>query len=455
LINCLPPKRLHLLTSRSGKLQLELQARGKEHIILIQEEPDGQTELSGQLNLKLLKEPEQVSHVKIRLKGIVRTLVMKSHASGRHPISDELTFLESSTTLYSSNSFLPSNESTDPNKLFGNFEFPFKLCVPARITHYTPTTLPGGQTQPIPLSRPIRPPPSFMLSSQNSSPLERKSSIISTQSPPLIVGTSHTGSSIGGDNQSVNGAAAMTGSGGGSFGEVSCRYFIKVTLGRKGLLKFNERWIIPVVFVPRQITPSISRLRELHLTTREEEEGGRIPHSDVDPEGWNESGKYLMKRSIKKPSSSNTSFFRSSSSSSGVAEILIEGKTIRGQKIERGDAGTPGGQSLLGIPFEVEVSTSRLDITGKLKPKNINVFLVQRTSITAQKLTNAQDVVVSRATSMHPFGISGGDPEGEPFNNGIGWKVKFGGNIKLPPHLGVSFRAPNLSVTYVLCFSIK
>ncbi|GAA5932257.1 uncharacterized protein JCM15063_001172 [Sporobolomyces koalae] len=411
----LPPKRLHLLASRTGKLHLELQARGREHVILIQDEPDGPTTLAGTLKV-LLREPETVTHVKVRLKGIVRTLVMKAHASGRHPVSDEVTFHEASSTLYQyhAEGFLPSNESSDPTKLLGTFAFPFSLTVPAQITHYTTSNLPASA--PMPLARPVRPPPSFMLDAQQT-PNQRRNSIISTQSP------------------------AASGLGTGGF-EVSCRYFIKVTLGRKGLLKMNERWIIPVVFVPRQITPIISPLRELALRTA----GTRPPHSDVDPQGWTDSRKYVMKRTIKKPSISSWARI----GSGGTTEIEIEGRTIRGHKVERGDAGSPGGTG--SVPFEVVVKTNNAAITGKFAPNTINVFLVQRTAITAQRLTNAQDVVVATASSMHPFGPN---PDGEPLNNGSGWKAQYGGNVRLPPHLGISFRAPNLSVTYVLCFSIN
>ncbi|GAA5978770.1 hypothetical protein JCM5350_004816 [Sporobolomyces pararoseus] len=436
LISTLPPKRFHLLTSRSSKLSLSIPARGSQHVILIQELPDSSTLLSGTLTLNLPNPPgESISHLKIRLKGIVRTLVMKSHASGRHPVSDELTFLQDSKTLYNCDdpetSFLPGrNESVDPTKLVGIFKFPFELKVPSRITHYSITSLPGNtiNQKPIPLSTPIRPPPSFMLDSQtikNKSP----SSVISTQSP-----------------------------GGGGF-EVSIRYFLKVTLGRKSLLKMNERWIIPLVFVPRQNTPTISPGRYLALEQyyrQGQEEGSgssslRVPHSDQDPQGWTLEGKYKMKRSFKKPQSTWGGSLKRGGSS-GVADISIEGKTIRGNKIERGDAGSPGGKGL--VPFEVTVKTSSVKITGKFKPNMINVFLVQRTIITAQqRLSNQQDLVVAKATSMHPFRNS--DPEGESWNEGLGWRVDFGGNIQLPSHLGVSFKAPNLSITYVLCFSIN
>lgn len=331
-------------------------------MIMIQEEPDGKTDLQGVLKV-LLKEPETITHIKIRLKGIVRTLVMKAHASGRHPVSDEITFHESSTTLYTSvsDTFLPANESSDASKLLGTFTFPFSLSVPAQITHYTSSILPGAQ--PVPLTRPIRPPPSFMLESHRN-PAERSNSIITTQSP------SSNGLSTGGF-------------------EVSCRYFIKITLGRKGLLKLNERWIIPVVFVPRQITPPISPLRELALSRGGGEE--RPPHSDTDPSGWTEEGKYRMKRSIKKPGST----WRGKGG--GMADIEIEGKTIRGHKVERGDAGTPGGTGV--VPFEVRIRTSNVAVTGKFIPSMINVFLVQRTAITAQRLSESR----KRRFSFIPF----------------------------------------------------
>ncbi|GAA5960463.1 hypothetical protein JCM3765_003642 [Sporobolomyces pararoseus] len=438
LVSTLPPKRLHLLTSRTSKLSLSLPARGSRHIILIQESPDSSTPLTGTLTLNLPNQPgESISHLKIRLKGIVRSLVMKSHASGRHPVSDEITFLEDSKTLYDSSASssdtttssgggsLPGNESIDPTKLVGVFKFPFELKVPSRITHYVPSSLPGNSTSPIPLSRPIRPPPSFMLDSQSTK--TTPSTVISTQSP-----------------------------GGGGF-EVSIRYFLKITLGRKSLLKMNERWVIPLVYVPRQTSPSISPSRylalEQHYCNQGEGEGGsssslRVPHSDVDPQGWTEEGKYKMKRTFRK---THPWGLKRGGLVGGVADISIEGKTIRGNKVERGDAGSPGGNGL--VPFEITVKTNQVGITGKFKPNMINVFLVQRTIITAQRLSNQQDLVVARATSMHPFRNS--NPDGESINEGLGWRVDFGGNIKLPSHLGVSFKAPNLSVTYVLCFSIN
>lgn len=91
-----------------------------------------------------------------------------------------------------------------------------------------------------------------------------------------------------------------------------------------------------------------------------------------------------MKRTIKKPSHLSWTN-RKGSSGSGTAEVELEGKTIRGNKVERGDAGTPGGTGV--VPFEIRVRSSNVGVTGKFKPNMINVFLVQRTAITAQRLS--------------------------------------------------------------------
>lgn len=80
-----------------------------------------------------------------------------------------------------------------------------------------------------------------------------------------------------------------------------------------------------------------------------------------------------------------------------MADIEIEGKTIRGHKVERGDAGTPGGTGV--VPFEVRIRTSNVAVTGKFIPSMINVFLVQRTAITAQRLSESR----KRRFSFIPF----------------------------------------------------
>lgn len=71
-------------------------------------------------------------------------------------------------------------------------------------------------------------------------------------------------------------------------------YFLKVTLGRKGLLKSNERWVVPIVYVPRQHDPPLSDQRMLATAA-----GLAIPGPLVDPGGW--SGKkvrHVVKRGL-------------------------------------------------------------------------------------------------------------------------------------------------------------
>lgn len=151
---------------------------------------------------------------------------------------------EDAATLYSTttSTVLPAgNLSSDPLKLQGTFEFPFKLHLPSRVARI-PEELPADGT---PLrSTWLTLPPSFVLSGE------------------------------------ANGGAR-----GSEW--ASCRYFLKVTLGRKGLLKSNERLIVPIIYLPRGREPRTSPLRTLALSQ------GRTPPGPLeDPSGW--AGKYVL-----------------------------------------------------------------------------------------------------------------------------------------------------------------
>jgi hypothetical protein len=116
------------------------------------------------------------------------------HGSGRHPVTDESVIWEDSKQLWDPEIFLASNESTDPTKLQGTFTFPFKLVIPGRVAG-SPNAVGAS------LRRPRPTPPSFVLS-----------------------GTAN--------DVSVGKGAEWA----------SCRYFVKVTMGRRGLLKVH--WIL-------------------------------------------------------------------------------------------------------------------------------------------------------------------------------------------------------------------
>lgn len=148
-------------------------------------------------------------------------------ASGRHPVAEEVIFWEDAVDLWSESSGPPlASTSSDPSKLQGEFTFPFQLKLPAQITRVSAQ---GA-------SRKYSLPPSFVLSSDE-------------------------------------------GLGSGEW--ASTRYFVKVTLRRRGLLKANDRLIVPVMFLPRHKAPVGSVER-----TAAQREGRPVPGPTEDPAGW-------------------------------------------------------------------------------------------------------------------------------------------------------------------------
>lgn len=114
-------------------------------------------------------------------------------------MTDETRIHEDSLVLYdpTTDPFLPSNESSDPSRLQGTFTFPFRLHIPSRIA-----TLSGPSEAGTAATRRTRQtPPSFVLS--------------------------------GSANDASVGKGAEW---------ASCRYYLKVTLGRRGLLKVSSRF---------------------------------------------------------------------------------------------------------------------------------------------------------------------------------------------------------------------
>ncbi|GAA5987665.1 hypothetical protein JCM10908_007157 [Rhodotorula pacifica] len=450
----LPPRRPRRLQSKTGKLLLDLNERSggpssrsggthsnstSDRIIIIQEQPDGPTSISGVLTLQL-KDPEPITHVRIRLKGIVRTLVFKAHASGRHPVSDEVCFLEDSHPLWyrvdaqdGSVRLPPEGNMTNQaeynatGKLVGAMKFGFRVTIPARLTHLPETgQLLGTSTG---TARGIRPPPSFMLDGDTTSSSPSSSS--SSASPA---------------------AAAL-----GGF-EGSCRYYLKVTLGRQGLLKLNERWIVPVVFVPRQFRPvSPSPARELELarlpaassssTTTTSTTLNPALSSKQDPQGWTDPGKYVSRTALK----SSRAVFKSSSGGGGAQGwVRLEGRVPKPQRFVKGQGEL--------LEFEVQITCSDAASLARFTPATIAVSLLQRTVVSAQGISNTYDRIVLHANKVVPLGGSegytvrggggGGGKEGV-----VAYEIVYSGAIKLIPGLTSSFRAPNLQVAYLLCIT--
>jgi hypothetical protein len=147
--------------------------------------------------------------------------------------------------------------------------------------------------------------------------------------------------------------------------EGAVRYFFKVTLGRKGMLKVNERWVIPIVFAPRQRPPTYSPLRELALSSPHPPSS--LPSSREDPSGWTPPGKYTARETMR------AGVFRTK-----VGEIILEARVPRGKVVRA------GGEK---VEFEVSVTSSNPEQTGRFPPGAIQVSLVMKTSVTAQRLS--------------------------------------------------------------------
>ncbi|GAA5883301.1 hypothetical protein JCM3774_004143 [Rhodotorula dairenensis] len=416
----LPPRRPRRLESKSGKLVLDLEERGTaDRLVVIQDPPDAATSIRGTLTL-CLREPESITHVRIRLKGIVRTLVFKAHASGRHPVSDEVCFLEDSRPLWyrldpqaggpdasvvrppPAGNLTPTEVYAASGKLQGTMQFPFAVTIPARLTHLPET---GQPYEP----RPIRPPPSFMLDGDTTS------SSSSSTSPA---------------------AAAL-----GGF-EGSCRYYLKVTLGRAGLLKLNERWIIPIVFVPRQPVPvSPSPVRQhLALLAPPASAAPRLamPDSKNDPQGWTDPGRYVTRTAMKKS--------RFKSSGATVAGwVRLEGKVPKPQKFIKAHGEV--------LEFEVQITCSDAASLARFTPATIAVSLLQRVIVTAQGISNTYDNIVLRANRVTAIGGPGGYTV-RGVDGVVAHEIVYSGTIKLVPGLTTSFRAPNLQVAYLLCITL-
>ncbi|ORY87438.1 hypothetical protein BCR35DRAFT_38591 [Leucosporidium creatinivorum] len=373
----LPPQRLHVHISRSKKLELQVKARGEDHVVLSQTEVGGDVWIEGKL-VVTLPQPEQISFLRLRVKGVVRTMVMKVHGSGRHPVGDEVVICEDGEDLWTPEMTLLNNESVDPNKLQGTFTFPYRLKIPGRIRS-------AQGPDPTSPRRTRSTPPSFVLS----------------------------GNASEGGGKGVEWA--------------SCRYYLKVTMGRKGLLKVNERFIVPLVYVPRHSEPEMSAMRTVALA-----EGRPTPSPQDDPLGWNgQKIRHIVKRGM----------FAGKRAWYDAALLLPAPATFA---------------RLSTVPFAIKLTSSDPSTTTRFPLTSLTAYLVQRTHISAQGLSNAHDSVVAQGT-LEEDGPSEGsaverDREGEV--EPAVWEKRFKGSLSLSKAVGSSFRAPNLTVQFLVAIYI-
>ncbi|KAI8454608.1 hypothetical protein BY996DRAFT_4581722 [Phakopsora pachyrhizi] len=214
----------HIITSTSGKIQLTLFSPGhSRYPVLVQ---DLDQELRGELKLNLGEIAESFSEIRIKCKGVARTLVVRNQASGGNLINDEVVFMQHDQSLYQP-SILTSGES----KLSGTVKFPFRFQI-------SPNRLVRGSL-----------PPTFSL----------------TSAAPDSV-SANFGLAV---SQKVTEWASV-------------KYYVKVTLARRGILRSNERLFAPFVLLSKQTQPPIRSLTRLAAVNL----GLPIPNPSEDPDGW-------------------------------------------------------------------------------------------------------------------------------------------------------------------------
>lgn len=274
-----------------------------------------------------------------------------------------------------------ANRSADPSKLQGTHSFAFELHIPSHVSRPGPAGL---------ASERMRPPPSFTL---NTTPNDIEPS-----------GTEWA----------------------------SCRYFLKVTLGRRGLLKSNERWMVPVVYVSRQHEPPVSDARMLAQAA-----GQLIPGPLEDPGGW--AGKQIehpVKRGL---------FARGPAKQARYeAELLLP---------------TPAQFARTStIPFALRLTSTDPDLTTRFPPGSISIRVVQRAHVSAQGVSATHYLDVGQQADLIEDGPEdgvrieqGGDATQE---DGPVWGKRFRGQIRLSESVGASFTVPNLTVSFLVTVHI-
>ena len=346
----------HSYTSRSGRSTVRVTAPGDQHVVIVQSAPAPttlssvgpadsiRTPVRGEVDVDL-PVPEAITHIKLRVKALTRTLVIRTRPSA--PVMDEALLFEHSTTLWaadpdgvgSSTAEPPDgNVSSEPGKLQGKFTFPFELFVPARMA--------GARLVMDARERALR----------NSHEL---------MPPSFVLETSRNGPA----------AAAV-----GTDEWASCRFFIKLTVGRRGLFKQNERLVVPFVYVPWHEDPPMSPLRTHALLT------GQTPPGPVeDPSGY--AGRKL-RRDVHK---------------SKLAKF--------GAKVSRKSVASGGGvwfESIVLVPtplkyarlssidVAIKIASSDPSLTTRFPLESISVSLIQRAFLSARSFGEPVSAYTSR-----------------------------------------------------------
>ncbi|KAH8916637.1 hypothetical protein BT69DRAFT_1339985 [Atractiella rhizophila] len=383
--------RHHSFASRTGRLSLAVDSDTNHRapvFYLNSADSRGGFVVSGSVTLDL-RSPETIDALKIRVKGVVKTSVMRVHGGSgtRHPILDEVTFLDRGHTLFHTGAtpltypLAPSgtmppvertNQSSDPTKLQGTFVFPFSLHVKNTVQLVRPVLYAREGTE-------YELPPSFSLS-------------------------------MAGWEQ-ARGLQAIS-------ERASIQYYIKLTLSRHGLLRPNDRLFAPLIVLRNHPVPPISPPKLLTLRERGPVEeptcwAGRKQRQEV------RKGVVFGRR---------TAWYE-------VILMLPEPAIFSKDAI---------------IPYRVRIVSSSPKDTTTFPLNQIHVSLIQRCDIRAQNAPDHQETAVAIGQSVEEGNPDGEAINGPAIADGAVWGKRIRGEFHLKSKLAPSFKAPNLICDYLV-----
>lgn len=361
----------HIVISSSGKIQLTLFSPSQARYPVLLQGVD--EELRGELKLNLGEFGESFREIRVKLKGVVSTTVVRSQGTNTgNALQDEIVFLQLDQSLYQ-----PPLIATSEQRLSGTKTFPFKFYLP-----------PSSSNE-------VSLPPSFALTSSAPDPMAPFSR---ARLPSKTIEWA------------------------------SVKYYIKVTLARRGLLRSNDRLLAPFVLLSRQTQPpitSVTRQAAYNL-------GLPLPNPMEDPDGW--MGRKI-RQYIKIPSSYQT---RGQKSAWYEVMVLLPSPLCYGRNRP--------------LPYFLKFTSSDPSVTTDFAPSYFEVSLLQRATLTALGVSGTHENTLSKGTHR-PDGPNRGIHA--PSTASPHWSRRYEGELLLGTNAVPDFSCPNIVVQYYFNLTVS
>ncbi|KAK9893323.1 hypothetical protein P389DRAFT_22380 [Cystobasidium minutum MCA 4210] len=339
-------KYLHTISSPSHKIELTLESVGpKEYPVYIQ---DVCPVVTGKMRM-YVQGDENLHEVRIRVKGVATTTVLRTQHNSSRAIAEEEEFWYAGCTLWDAQ----SDDKKATSQLY--VDLPFTIPIPPMVS-------PSPRRKAYPM------PPSFILATTRSYDT-------------------------------------------GGIDSASIRYYVKITLARKGLLRPNDRLFAPIVYYTRARDLSfLSEPRRLALL-----QGTPIPSPLQDPDAWlGRSEEIAFKKG----------FFSGKKVNYKIA-ILLPAPLIYGKTEE--------------LPYYIRITSSDAALLNKLSATSVVVQLIQRCVVISHGAPGLQESVIA-------YGVSTLADDGP--SDGSDSVRRYKGTLDLSKAPATSFRSYNIEVSY-------